>query len=239
MKLGSVIKVFVCLAGIVQGSVPAYESKVPCVEIDGRVQCAAVETFANIRSLDYFAANQHFPHFQDPGYFIKKGSHFEWLAASPKEIPKNSLTCEETVYLTHRWTSDPLPVKLVSESAEPHLERSDCISLNKEIIGAHARVALQGKLPKENPYSEHLAWRCGDESCWPIGDLAWVNDLSEEHRRTVLINLPITVCLAVDLRKTDHSKGLYQTISATLFGTIPKKIDDICTSLFKYYFAKE
>lgn len=233
MKVASIFKAFVFLSGVIQESTLAYGSKAPCVEIDGRVQCAAAETFSTL-SLDYFAAYQHHSDFPIPECFIKKGENFESCDGSPKEIPNNSLTCEEAVYLTGQWSEDPLSVELISENQEPRLKESDCASLKKAIVSAHARTALLGMLPKENPYSEHLAWKC-DEDCGPIGNLAQLNGLSEEQRKKIL-NLQITTCLAISSKKTEYSNGLYQTISATVFGTIPEKINNICINLLEYYY---
>ena len=258
MKLGAALKFLVCLAGVVQSPTLVHGSmnRNMNAEIDVRVQSAATEVFSHVTSIDDFAAHQHQLDFWSghfikeeegfvwpdgtqlwPGHFIKKGGSFAWFNGIRAENPKNSLLCNNTVYLTHWLTEDPLSVELVSESEEPRLKAHDCGSLRSEIISAHARLALQGKLSKENPYNSHYAYRCNGEDCESIGNLSQISNVFSEEQRKDLAKLPMEACRHIGLKETEHSKGLKHSISASLFflGRVPGAISDICVKLWGHF----
>lgn len=113
-------------------------------------------------------------------------------------------------------------------------DERECLDLHNQIIGEYVDSALKGYLAKNSPYRPHLVYHCVDESCFPIGDLAWINDFSEKKREEFKAKNR-TICRFVTSKKTEISQGFYQSLSATVFGAIPKTVENICLEIHHYY----
>lgn len=107
-------------------------------------------------------------------------------------------------------------------------DEDECLALKGAILEAYIDSALLGEMDPKSAYGPHKAFYCKkDEGCSFIGDLLRVNGLSEDDRGT-LMKSEQTLCAHVVSQETPN-------LLAIVFGSIPKKITNICESIFNYY----
>lgn len=155
--------------------------------------------------------------------FDKTASSFTWL----EKCPPDAMLCDDVYQLSNGENADVLLKNASSED--------DCIDLKKAIIHTHAKLALEKRLSVNSPYGPHLAYFCTDLYCYSMGDLADVNGM-DSVLRNILASKKITICPYTTSAQTYISDNRYQSLSTTVFGEIPKQIDDICLELhFKHF----
>lgn len=221
----SILKTAVILVALVQGSSVPMQGI--AVTLENRVQSASSEAFNSLKDLAIRGHDFERGRFErgQVGYFLRNSSGFSWFdTMSPP--PAHFIKCMKT-YASPYGEKDAL--LFADDQSLLEDKQLTCSLLDKEIIRAHAVVATEGKLSEENPYSTHLVYTSDENGIISAADLGWVSKLPEKQRAE-LAEAPITICPFVSFQKTRLSVA-YRVLSATIFGTIPKKIEDICMKL--------
>jgi hypothetical protein len=200
----------------------------PAMPLDIRAENVATRTFESLR--EFALLSHNFSPYYRP-CFTANSSTYNWFAG---ECPSGeAVICEESWQgAPHHFNADAWLLRV--ESAKTKQE--ECRDLHKAIIREHVVLALEGNLSDNSAYGAHLAYRCNGPGCVPIGDLAWINTMSTTQRAT-LAELPITECPVIDSKRTKQNNH-FQTLSATIFGSIPTQLKDICSTIFAHRFAR-
>lgn len=181
-------------------------------------------SFLKARTLEDFAHHN----LEDRFYkFERTTSGFVWLDENLD--PKSFKPCRNVL---ERSVVHEIPVMLKLPATD-----ADCQDLKIALIRGHVEAALQGKLNENSPYGDHLVFYCDErETCARYGSLAKLNN--DLFDRTFLATRNITtIC---DYVATEYNRdSFYQTLSATIFGKIPARYRDICSSLFFYHLQRK